>query len=426
MSSGLRWLSAFLALAAAPAAAQVEPAPATPPLERVTFEEAVQRATVSSPSVAEAAQAILRAEALLDRSRTVFWPLVYGNVGTSVLDAARGFGDDIVTPRTQTALSGTVSYALLDAARWANKNAFADRVVVSQAAAQDTRLHVAVLAAQAYLAVVASERQREIAVRNRDTARALEEYARARLEAGQGSRLNHVRSVQQRASADGLLELAEFAVSRAQEALGVAMFVDGPVGAQGDVTLPVAPPPSNDAWLMQRPDVLLFSAELKAQERITSDAWKSWLPTATGSFSPRYVTPAGLFEPSKSWRAFFGLEIPIFDGTLGAEKRLKIAERDSARIRLEGLQLQARSELRVAQEAVQRVDSFVAATHQAAENAIEALRITEIAYRAGATTNIEVVQAQQTARNAEIEAAVADDRLRQARLDLLVALGQFP
>ena len=31
------------------------------------------------------------------------------------------------------------------------------------------------------------------------------------------------------------------------------------------------------------------------------------------------------------------------------------------------------------------------------------LRITEIAYRAGATTNIEVVQAQQTARNAEIE-----------------------
>ena len=75
---------------------------------------------------------------------------------------------------------------------------------------------------------------------------------------------------------------------------------------------------------------------------------------------------------------------------------------------------------------MQRVDSFVAATHQAAENAIEALRITEVAYRAGATTNIEVVQAQQTARNAEIEAAVADDRLRQARLDLLVTLGQFP
>ena len=38
----------------------------------------------------------------------------------------------------------------------------------------------------------------------------------------------------------------------------------------------------------------------------------------------------------------------------------------------------------------------------------------------------EVVQAQQTARNSELLAALAEDRLRQARLDLRVALGQFP
>ena len=68
----------------------------------------------------------------------------------------------------------------------------------------------------------------------------------------------------------------------------------------------------------------------------------------------------------------------------------------------------------------------MATSRLAAESAAEALRITEIAYRAGATSNIEVVQAQQSARSAEIEFAVAEDRLRQARLDLLFALGQFP
>jgi len=68
----------------------------------------------------------------------------------------------------------------------------------------------------------------------------------------------------------------------------------------------------------------------------------------------------------------------------------------------------------------------VAASRLSAESATEALRISEVAYRAGATTNIEVVQAQQTARNAEILLALAEDRLRQARLDLLLALGQFP
>jgi outer membrane protein TolC len=161
-------------------------------------------------------------------------------------------------------------------------------------------------------------------------------------------------------------------------------------------------------------------------ERVASDAWKSWLPNLTASFTPRYVTPAGLFEPSKSWRAFFSLEIPIFDGTLRPQKRVALADREAARLRLDARENEARAELRIAQEAVKRTERIVTAIGQAADSAREALRITEIAYRAGATTNIEVVQAQQTARNAEIEAAVAEDRLRQARLDLLVALGQFP
>ncbi|HEY7922622.1 MAG TPA: TolC family protein, partial [Vicinamibacteria bacterium] len=237
---------------------------------------------------------------------------------------------------------------------------------------------------------------------------------------------NHVRSLQQRGSAEGLVEIALLAVRRAQEALGVAVFASGPVAVRGEPTLQPAQPPASDAWLQARPDVRLFTSELDARDHIVKDAWKSWLPTVTGSFTPLYVTPNGLFEPSRSWRAFFSLQVPIFDGTLGADRAFKLAERDAARFRLAGTVAEARSEMRVAQEAVARAERFVAASGQAAENAREALRITEIAYRAGATTNIEVVQAQQTARQAEIEAAIGEDRLRQSRLDLLVALGQFP
>ena len=404
--------------AAAPAAGAV--------VEQLSFEEAVARAVERNPSVGEASQAILQAKSLLDRKRTVFYPLVYGDVGTAILDDARGFNGSIVTPQTQTRFSATVSYALLDAVRWANRSQARDRVRTSQVAADQTRQQVAVAAASAYLAVIAAERQRDITERNLETARALEDYARARLEAGQGSRLNHVRSVQQRATAEGLVEIAVLAVRRAQEALGVAIFASGPVGVRGEPVLLTAPPPADDAWLQLRPDVRLGTSELDARDRIVSDAWKSWLPTVTGSFTPLYVTPNGLFEPSKSWRAFFSLNVPIFDGTLGADRAFKIAERDAARFRLAGTVAEARSEMRVAQEAVARAERFVAASGQAAENAREALRITEIAYRAGATTNIEVVQAQQTARQVEIEAAIGEDRLRQSRLDLLVALGLFP
>jgi outer membrane protein TolC len=398
----------------------------SPVVERLTFEEAVERATSRNPSIGEAAQAILRADALLSQARSVFLPLAYGNVGTAVLDAARGFNGSIVQPKTQTAFSATASYAVLNAAGWAAKNQAADRVGTAQASAVETRRNVAISAAQAYLAVIAAERQSEITLRNRDTARALEEYARTRLEAGQGSRLNHVRSVQQLGSAEGLLQLAELMVRQAQEALGVVVFASGPVGAKGEPVFPPAPPPGDDGWLDARPDIRLATAELAAADRVVSDAWKNWLPTVTASFTPRYVTPAGLFEPSKSWRAFFVLDVPIFDGTLRPDKRVRIADRDTARLRLDGLTLEARSELRVAQETVRSTELIVASARQAADSAGEALRITEIAYRAGATTNIEVVQAQRDAREAEILAAVAEDRLRQARLDLLVALGRFP
>jgi outer membrane protein TolC len=424
MSERLRSALLLITLVpAASAAAQVDTATA----DRVTFEEAVARALARNPTVGEATQAILRAEALLAEARAVYRPLLTGAAGTTVLDAARGFDGNITQPRTQTSFSGIASFPLLAASRWAAARQAADQVAIAKISAEDVRRQVAFLAAESYLAVIAAERQRAIAFRNRDTAHALEEYARARLEAGQGSRLNHVRSSQELAGAEGLIQVAELAVRQAQEALGIAVFSDGPVGAAGDPEIaPAATPADADTWLAQRPDVRLLAAQVQAADRVARDTWKDWLPTATAAFSPQYVTPAGFFEPANTWRAFVQVQVPIYDATLSANKRLRIAERDIAQLRLDAVKVQARSEVRFAQEAVAANERIVATTRAAAENAAEALRITEIAYKAGATTNIEVVQAQQAARNTEILEAVAEDRLRQARVDLLVALGQFP
>jgi cobalt-zinc-cadmium efflux system outer membrane protein len=235
-----------------------------------------------------------------------------------------------------------------------------------------------------------------------------------------------VRSTQERASAEALLEVAELAVRQDQEALGVAVFAEGPLDAAGDPELLVVPPPSSDAWLDERPDVRLFTAQESAADRLARASWTLWFPTLDASFTPQHVTPAGLFEPANTWRALFQLRLPIYDGALHATRRLRIADRDSARIRLDAVRLQARSELRTAQDAVTQGERVVSSTRQSSDSAAEALRITEIAYRAGATSNIEVVQAQQAARNAAIVLAVAEDRLRQSRLDLLVTLGLFP
>ena len=420
-------LGLAVALALAPVRPAAVEAEAPSPRERVTFEEAVRHAVEHHPTVGQAEQAILRAQGLLDQARSVFRPLVYGTAGETILDAARGFAGNITQPRAQASFSGTMSYPLLAASRWALAKQAADQVGIARISAEEVRRDVALSAAQSYLAVIAAQRQRDIAVRNRETAQALADYARTRLEAGQGSRLNHVRATQELATTETLVPAAELAVRQAQEALGVAIFADGPVDASGDPDIPLATPPSgSDAWLAQRPDVRLFTAQAQAADRVVRDTWKSWLPTAAAAFTPQYVTPKGFFEPAGTWRALFQLQVPVYDGTLGSTRRIRIADRETAQLRLQAVTVQARSELRSAQEAVTRNEQIVAASREAAASAADALRITEIAYRAGATTNVEVVQAQQTARNAEIGSALAEDRLRQARLDLLVALGQFP
>ena len=61
-----------------------------------------------------------------------------------------------------------------------------------------------------------------------------------------------------------------------------------------------------------------------------------------------------------------------------------------------------------------------------ADQAQQVVQITNVSFRAGAATNIEVIDAERTARDAELAVAVTEDNLRRARLDLLTALGRFP
>jgi outer membrane protein TolC len=82
--------------------------------------------------------------------------------------------------------------------------------------------------------------------------------------------------------------------------------------------------------------------------------------------------------------------------------------------------------VRAAFETLRRAEESLTQARSAASLAGEALSLASLAYNAGATTNLEVIDAEQTARDAEIQAEVAADNARQARLDMLAAIGSFP
>jgi outer membrane protein TolC len=403
-------------------------ASAQPPLpQAISFEDAVRRAIEKNPGVAEAAQAILRAETLLQQAQTVNRPTMTGAVSTTILDSERGFDDLVTQPRTQSVFSAGVSYPVLAASRWALRAQAEDQIRVATLGVTETRRQIAVATAHAYLAVIAQQRQLAVNLLARENAQAHVDYARARLQGGAGSRLNELRASQELETDETLLEAARLALRRAQEALGVLVAADAPIDAAAEPAFEVPAAGADQSWLTTRPDIQLFSARIAAADRVVRDSRKDWYPEATASFEPVLLAPAGLFQPSRTWRGVVALSIPIFDaGARRATARLRQVELVTARIQLADAELRARSEVRTAQASLESTERGLAHARLAAQHAGDVLRITDVAFRAGATTNIELVDAQRRARDADTAAAQAEDRVRQARLDLLVAVGRFP
>ena len=100
-----------------------------PAAQTVTFDEAVRIAPERHPDAARAAQAILRAEALLQSSRSVFLPIAerHGRRRRSS-NEERGFQGQVTQPQTQSAFGVQVSYPVLAASRWAQAAQAADQV----------------------------------------------------------------------------------------------------------------------------------------------------------------------------------------------------------------------------------------------------------------------------------------------------------
>jgi outer membrane protein TolC len=76
--------------------------------------------------------------------------------------------------------------------------------------------------------------------------------------------------------------------------------------------------------------------------------------------------------------------------------------------------------------AVSLADERAAAAREAESLAQEAATLADVAWRAGATGNLELIDARRRERDARATARMAEDDARQARLDVLIALGRFP
>jgi outer membrane protein TolC len=280
--------------------------------------------------------------------------------------------------------------------------------------------------ARAYLLIISQKRQVDINARSVATDRSHYDYTHTRFAGGVGNRVDEVRAAQQLAADQAQFSASFTALARAREALGVLLAEDKPVDTLDDVRLPDASTKFEDA-AGRRQDVLAAKARALVAEKVRKDSWSDFMPALNGQFQPFFQHPASLVMPETGWQAMLVLSFPLIEGGLRrGQMRERAALLAEARAQYDGLLRQTRSDLRVAVEEIRRADEAMRSAQAAAELAHQALDLANLAYHAGATTNIEVIDAERRARDADSATVIAEDNVRQARLDLLVAAGQFP
>ena len=410
--------------AAAAALAQTAPAPAI----RVTFKEAIDRAIEKNPTVAAAASGILAAEGLIRQARAATLTRVFADITWTNLNQGVEFQDSIVTPQRQVTASVTAGQPILAGAAWARRAQAADTKNVAELNVANTKRQVAFATADAFLTIITQRRLVEANLRALEVARAHFDLATELERQGMGSRLNALRAQQQVATDEGLVEIARLGVYRAQEALGVLIAVDGPADASDVPDFPVPPVADQSAPLsLLRTDLKLFAAEEQTAARIVRDSSKDYWPTIDALFSPSTTYPAQFFLPANSWRFLLLGNVPIFDSGQRAGTRIqREAVAEEARANLAGATTRAGAEVRAAREAVASGERTLATARAVTDEARQILSITNVSFRAGAATNIEVIDAERVSRDADMAVAVAEDSLRRAKLELLNALGRFP
>jgi outer membrane protein TolC len=421
-------LAAVPSFAAVPSEAGSPGSPAPAP-EKVALGNAVSRALTRNPSVAVALAEIERAEGLIKQARSGWFPTLNGYAAYTRLDHDRIVNGVRQLSINEVTANLTLTVPLISAPAWVNTRLARDNRRIAEASAADVRRQVAQATARAYLTVVTQHRLIAAAETARANAQDHFNYAHTRFVGGIGRSIDEVRAQQDLAAVDVQVQQTYVGLARAREALGVLLGASLPIDSVDEVDLGAMPSLASalQEASSRRPDIRVLSERAATAKQASDDVWALYAPFLSLVGEPFIQHPPTVLQPGTGWQAQVVLSLPIYDGGqrtgIARERDALLAE---SRANLDAGLRQAQSDVRVSFEEMLRADQGLSSARDAARLAHKAYDLATLAYRAGASTNIEVLDAARQARDADTATAQAEDLSRQARLDLLVSAGRFP
>jgi len=330
-----------------------------------------------------------------------------------------------IVPLHQLDGSATLTVPLIDLAGFWRAAAARTSTHAANQQLASTQLQVQALVAQDYYQLVANLALVSASQKALDVSRESLRLAQNRYDAGAAPSLDL-----DRARAEVELQNQQLAAAGLQAALA-GRALESASGVSPDSTAsapldddlrPEAPLKNFESTLETLPSVAAAAESTHAAEQQTDAQRLAALPTINGTLTERGTSAPGFTGHEWSWQAVLGFTW-VLDFTTPANIHVQSAAADAARAR----ELRARL---AARDAIHRqwetVSASIARSRSARSGLSAATHASESArdrYQAGATTQLELLQAQRDAFSAEVSRIQADADLINARAQLRLASG---
>ena len=301
------------------------------------------------------------------------------------------------------------------------------RIHVAESSLEETKRQITLGVAQSIVAVVTAERISEL---NRSGLRsALERLSLARQKQALGAAtgLDVVRAQQDVAVSRATLVAGDETARQSRESLGLALGFAEPISVQRGVSLDglevTARAICRPVQLEERSDFQIAHANIEVADRQVKDVKTQFLPTINlGSTLSATTLDTGP-GPNPTWSIQGLLNVPIWDGgaRYGALRDAN-AVADEARLRLEGLRRTATVQLSQADRNVRVTEEKRKVAEETRDLARTTDDLTRRGYLEGRGTSLELVTAASALRDAEINLALREFDLIQARLLAILQL----
>jgi outer membrane protein TolC len=327
-------------------------------------------------------------------------------------------------------ISISASQPILAPRAWyAIKTAHLNVKAVEQAT-DDKRRTILAQVATSIVSVYTAERVAEINRSSLTSALQRQNLAERKTKLGDGTRLDVLRAQQDTALARGQLIAGDESLRKAREALGLSLGSNDPWGVPATISIDEMQQSLGGSCqagsVEDRPDVAAARTSLEIAQRGITDSKLAFSPTAvvqsSASASAGSSSSALSSGNQTSWTIGAVLNLPIWEG--GARygsMRIARANAEEAKLRLDATRRGATFDASQAQRSVGVAEQARVVSEQNRDLAREAARLAERAFAAGAGTSFDLVDAGKNERNAELDLAVKEFNLIQARIAALLA-----